>query len=135
MICRGTDILKYFRESLGIQDNESKLHREILILHHLAEVPACLESSEISISLTLQYLPSMFRQTCLSKQCRNKLFVHERHSTSDTEFQTTEYKVQASFLHEMVSYQGLHSTHKRYLFSDSFLIPGIQKTKEFFYVP
>ena len=26
LICRSTDILKYFRESLGIQDNESQLY-------------------------------------------------------------------------------------------------------------
>ena len=26
LICRGTDISKYFRESLGIQDNESRLY-------------------------------------------------------------------------------------------------------------
>ena len=26
LICRGTDILKYFRESLGIRDNESRLY-------------------------------------------------------------------------------------------------------------
>ena len=27
LICRGTDISKYFRESLGIRDNESRLYR------------------------------------------------------------------------------------------------------------
>ena len=26
LICRGTDILKYFSESLGIRDNESRLY-------------------------------------------------------------------------------------------------------------
>ena len=26
LICRGTDILKFFRESLGIRDNESRLY-------------------------------------------------------------------------------------------------------------
>ena len=26
LICRGTDISKYFRESLGIRDNESRLY-------------------------------------------------------------------------------------------------------------
>ena len=27
LICRGTDISKYFRESLGIRDNENRLQR------------------------------------------------------------------------------------------------------------
>ena len=29
LICRGTDISKYFRESLGIRDNESRLYINI----------------------------------------------------------------------------------------------------------
>ena len=29
LICRGTDISKYFRESLGIRDNESRLYFDI----------------------------------------------------------------------------------------------------------
>ena len=32
MICRGTDISKYFRESLGIRDNESRLYWLLLRL-------------------------------------------------------------------------------------------------------
>ena len=35
MVCRGRDISKFFRESLGIRDNESRLYVYISIsLHH-----------------------------------------------------------------------------------------------------
>ena len=33
LICRGTDILKYFSESLGIRDNESRLYIQKNIFH------------------------------------------------------------------------------------------------------
>ena len=38
LICRGTDILKYFRESLGIRDNESRLYVSDLGLHSLHKI-------------------------------------------------------------------------------------------------
>ena len=61
LICRGTDISKYFRESLGIRDNEIRLYLEVvscLVLRYKARYDSisqcwpeakCLESFLIKI--------------------------------------------------------------------------------------
>ena len=36
--CRGTDISKYFRESLGLRDNESRLYFQLVHVELLVEV-------------------------------------------------------------------------------------------------
>ena len=49
LICQGTDIPKYFRESLGLQGNESRLYHLATCVSHLildvylAEIPIKVE--------------------------------------------------------------------------------------------
>ena len=46
LICRGTDISKYFRDSLGIRDNESRLYFHHCVLH-INETILCLHLKSV----------------------------------------------------------------------------------------
>ena len=50
LICRGTDISRYFRKSLGIRDNESRLYSQAVLAH--SENCDSLDQSAISCSPT-----------------------------------------------------------------------------------
>ena len=54
LICRGTDISKYFRESLGIRDNESRLYIEspVVLAHALSLLPL----AKLHLSCRYQYV-------------------------------------------------------------------------------
>ena len=65
LICQGTDISKYFRESLGIRDNESRLYlnRRVFVLALEVDVQArvpFLSISEVDGDLCLWHVLSFF---------------------------------------------------------------------------
>ena len=57
LICRGTDISKYFRQSLGLRDNESRLYVEAssAVLRNNYHVDCCIETSHYITSLCNVY--------------------------------------------------------------------------------
>ena len=50
LICRGTDISKYFRQSLGIRDNESRLYINATYYDMCESVIACLRTCNQNVS-------------------------------------------------------------------------------------
>ena len=48
LICRGTDISKYFRESPGLQDNKSRLYLNVLKQNMYVWKAKCIGSKTIS---------------------------------------------------------------------------------------
>ena len=85
LICRGTDILKCFRESLGLQDNESRLYilcslGKIFAVYHILVHSECavmcwstvnsLEHTAQVHRLVLTYLSLASHKRNIGKQCR-----------------------------------------------------------------
>ena len=69
-ICRSTDILKYFRESLGIRDNESRLYIVLSDYCFNCNLSFLFPGSPFPLHLTLVLLnPDI---PCLCKQCRSR---------------------------------------------------------------
>ena len=78
LICRGTDISKYFRESLGIRDNESQLYIWQL---HLYWSPIYLNNRD-AYELHLPWVITLYHQRCMTQQI--KIFPLRKHAYSNT---------------------------------------------------
>ena len=59
-ICRGTDISKYFRESLGLWDNESRLYVEIYSLANFVHPDEILLKEQFDKVLHCRPLAGLF---------------------------------------------------------------------------